>query len=535
MQLALSTGESARAQACPSGGFFCILGDQILVLIWLLKKNLLSTVAIRVYISLVEMRGERFVRWLEIRRERAAWNKTKEGPCPRPLEAHYAILPELMRHTGLPRRKLMHALSELERLGLVQVSRERITFATRTDSMPGIDFDEFDAWAKSYQAHRNRLVPLGRRMLRFLASGAGGAKNFPVFFGVVMGILLRGAFYYAHSENPYRCAGWVRLDWLAELVGVSERTIQRVKERLRLLGWVVPQEVSQWARNRYGDRFEINPTWALDVAVTGQVPIPSEPKTSPAPPAEAPNLTPEEGEAPPQLSPPGTGCSVLTVVPCSDNESPNGTKNQDNESHTERCDMNACPDDFRSHVQEKKNQAVAELPAPRLSDINPELDLVATGMARLMILYAQALAANLLKDCEASRLYWVAAAVRAMTQPNVRNRGGLFLTLVKMKLWSHLSDRDFEVARRRLRTHFFSDPPKLTGIVLPFPSRAVVGSENPPARPGLSADAITLQLVRNRLRLRNENLEPAFGVLRQAGFDRARYVAARDELVTSGR
>ena len=236
----------------------------------------------------------------------------------------------------------------------------------------------------------------------------------------------------------------------------------------------------------------------------------------------------------PELSPPPADFCAPTVTPRDENKKSPLGKNQDNVSRTERCDLRACPDDFPSHVEEKNNPAPAELPSPRLSAIEPRLDFSAAGLGRLLVLFAQGVKCGLIDESEASRLRWVAAAVRAMTQPKVKNPAGIFLKIIKGRLWSHLSDWDFEEANRRLKAHLFPAP-RAGAVVLPFAGRAVEGPENPPARPGLSPDATQLQFVRNQLRLRNENLEPAFAVLGPVGFDRGRFVRARQELLASGR
>src|SRR3954469_1078346 len=124
MQLAFSTKEFRESEACekPDGGFFRIKGEELLLLVFLVQRKLLSTVALRVYLALAELRGERFVHFLVLRNEAREWNKSKEGIPPKPFRARYAIVPELVSRTGLPAEKLRPALSELERLDLVTVS-----------------------------------------------------------------------------------------------------------------------------------------------------------------------------------------------------------------------------------------------------------------------------------------------------------------------------------------------------------------------------------------------------------------------------
>jgi hypothetical protein len=362
-------------------------------------------------------------------------------------------------------------------------------------------------------------------MLGFLATGADNAKNLAHLFATVAGISLRGAYYYAHEPAPYRFAGWCRLDWLADFVGASQRTIQRLKERLRRAGWYLPEDAPQWAMNRYGDRFRINPEWDIPKAgETAAVP--------PAPPTVPPSETAREtGEIPAQLSPPPVEISGPTVTPIreeSNKESPPEPKNQDNnESQPPAADPKG-PDFFKSEPEERKNQDPTPLPRPKLSDIRPELDFVPSGMPRLMELYRQATRCGLIGLAENDRLRWVACAVRAMSQPGVERPAAVFLRLVKGKLFGHLSDADFDEAHRRLKVFGAGQgaPPRPHLVRIGQPTRALAPA---PEKPKLSRDAQLVKTVREEFKRRGMTF-PVFAALYREGWSRERYSAAIEEL-----
>ena len=247
------------------------------------------------------------------------------GPPPKPFQAHYAILPELGFRTDLPKEKLRPALSELERLGLVTVSEERIVFATSLEATSGFDKAEFSAWASSYQSHRRRQVPLGRRMLGYLATGADDAKNLAHLFAAVSGISLRGAYYYARRSPlplrwlvPVRLARGIRWGFRA-----VRSTPQGTLERGRVVSPARCQSVGHEPLRR---AFQINPEWGIPEMGRrlGAARTPC---------GSAFGKAPRSGAIPAQLSPLPARISGPTVTPIREElnkESPNGTKNQDN-------------------------------------------------------------------------------------------------------------------------------------------------------------------------------------------------------------
>src|SRR5207249_2272320 len=98
-------------------------------------------------------------------------------------------------------------------------------------------------------------------------------------------------------------------------------------------------------------------------------------------------------------------------------------------------------------------------------------------------LFRQAVKCGLMANAsEHSRILWIAAIERARTV-EARNPAGVFLTIVKRRLWGNLSEGQFDAANRRLKAHFFGARPEIPpGFVPAF--RSVVA----PPKPRLSQD-----------------------------------------------
>jgi hypothetical protein len=126
---------------------------------------------------------------------------------------------------------------------------------------------------------------------------------------------------------------------------------------------------------------------------------------------------------------------------------------------------------------------------------------------------------------EHSRLLFMAAVERARTV-EARNRAGLFLVLVKRRLWKNLSEGQFDAANTRLKQHLFAMPREMPPFFVPSSSRS-----EPPKRPApLSKDALLVKVVRAKLGNRAED-DLVFHALRaHAGFSKHRFDVAVSEL-----
>jgi hypothetical protein len=94
------------------------------------------------------------------------------------------------------------------------------------------------------------------------------------------------------------------------------------------------------------------------------------------------------------------------------------------------------------------------LPPPRLQHVLvPDLH----DLARLLLLYTQAVQAQLVDSSEADRLNFVALAQHVLRfQP--KNPGGLFLQLLRHRRFAVITQAEEDHARRRLNTYLYARP-----------------------------------------------------------------------------
>ena len=100
------------------------------------------------------------------------------------------------------------------------------------------------------------------------------------------------------------------------------------------------------------------------------------------------------------------------------------------------------------------------LPAPTLNDVRVE-DLKDTG--RLLRLHAQAVARGLVGSSEADRLRFVGAAEHALAL-GTGNPPGLFMYLVRGRLWRYVTQEDEDRAHARLKRELRGEPPPRSGV-----------------------------------------------------------------------
>jgi len=99
-----------------------------------------------------------------------------------------------------------------------------------------------------------RMVPIPRRMLRFLAR-----SRKPSLIAAVLGHLLRCLFY---RQGEVRNFGRCKASDLAEAFGVDLRRIKAARAELVAMGWLIAVEEPQWRLNRNGGSFQVNLTWS---------------------------------------------------------------------------------------------------------------------------------------------------------------------------------------------------------------------------------------------------------------------------------
>jgi hypothetical protein len=473
---------------------------------------MVSLRAVRVALALHE---------LKIRRDAHAWTEKKQGRTS-DFTPRYSAK-ELGKLLGLPEKKAKAALRELLALGLLaEFSETKIAFARALEDLSLTDQQREDFLAWFAALTRRKRVPIPRRILALLAESTS-----PAFIASILGYSLRCI--WLHPEEGFRYRGRVSCAWIADRFSVCLRAVKSARSLLVDLGWLKPQG----RPNRFGELFAINPHWERLTALKSsraEATIPQGEEHLPDARAGQ-GTTPDSGsgvspgpKSAPLPTPPGSKSAPPVLRESLPSEE---LKHQDQrESPAREPERRSGPGVYSSEISKNQDQKPGDFPPPpRLSNIRPELDFA--DIERLLELHRQGVKCGLVSGSEFERLMWVAAAERARTLPDVRNPAGVFLRLVKAKLWrqGYLSEGQIEAANRRLKEYLFGGPRKIPLLV---PRKPVPGSGASCRGPRLSRDARVLQAIRNH---GVRDLESAFPVLRgQYGWDRPRFVAAQAEL-----
>jgi hypothetical protein len=375
--------------------------------------------------------SERLIRIADLRAYFAC-HEAKARRCGgRVGESPRFVLDEIRGLTGVPISKLRRSINRLEAAGLLSWSESALSFGDGLSLGPG-----FAAFLAKLPNNARR-VPVPRRIVRLIA---GGSR--PALIACILGHLLRCLYYRKGQVQP---EGRCKASWVAETFGVSLRRVKEARAELVRLGWLIPEAAPQWALNRWGASVSINLDWhRLD-----GVPASSgEPKSTPPRADSVPKSAPPESDKKPlresNNQKPATG-------------GPAGFSNSDGQGGEN---------------------------SPTLRNVVPA-DLRDTG--RLLSLYAEAVRLDLVSDSESERLKFVAAAEHARVI-GTKNPCGLFVRLVRAKLWHFLTQDDEDTASLRLKRHLFGSPRREEPPSAP--RAAVLG-------PVLSVDARMVQAVQN--------------------------------------
>jgi hypothetical protein len=142
-----------------------------------------------------------------------------------PKESARYRLAEFQELTGL--RTVKPALHQLQRAGLVQYSEGEIIIAT--GPLPGSqDLLETLRCRRSPR----RPIPVPRSVLRFLARNRKTALSKTVLAHVVHGLAL------TRGQGTVTCKGTVKVSWIADTFGLSERAARYARAELIASGWI---------------------------------------------------------------------------------------------------------------------------------------------------------------------------------------------------------------------------------------------------------------------------------------------------------
>jgi len=437
----------------PEGGFRFISVVQLCMAWWAYKTRLIRLIDLRVWFAAHEVVARR----------------CQLNPGQQPVYTCEELHPLVGGGRGIPA-----SLQRLTRAALLSWSALHISFPTALP--PGRDLSALHAMLAQIPNH-DRLVPVPRRLLRFLAGGC--RRN---IIATLLGLLFRCLYYRQGQCHP---EGFCKASWIAEVFGVSLRPIKAARHELERLDFVQRIDVPHWVMNRYGLKLAINLQWAPP---SPPVLVPSAPPavTPPAPvcaqrdaheclsPAAVPTQSAPQGLTPPpefstlSSAPPnsykklsmreehqkpagGGPAGVLRALFAQAREAVReGTALLDD---SESVVLRTVAAPRQQNPLSAPENAPASVPAPILRNIVPH-DL--HDPSRLFALYEQAVQAGLIGVSEAERLTFVALACHVLRY-RPQNAGGLFHCLLTRKLSHVVTQEDEDAARHYITRYLYGE------------------------------------------------------------------------------
>jgi hypothetical protein len=380
------------------GGYKTLTPIQIANLLHGLRAKEISWPSARVFFACTEM--------LAVREAAARTTRRRIRGGRMPVTPAFDTA-EVVKMSGLSRRVAVRAISQLSKFGLMRLSPTNLDFAS--EPMTGVG-DTLEALSGGRSS--KRPIPVPRRVLRFLAQLPQAALG-----KVMLGYLCRGMVI-GRKDATVRSAGTVKASWLSEITGLSIRSVRYARAHLQRSGWIDKDTGSkQWKLNRHGSWFRVNLAWSPSVEGA-----PKEGRRS--------NLG--GSRFAPRGTPKRTGFAPLKE----DGKTLSESKNQ--ETHSGLLKRG------EGKALSAKTKPLKPLPSPRLSNIHPR-DL--SNGTRLSALFDQAAACGWVRPCEAERINFFAAAVRAVSTP-ARDPVRVFVSLVRRRLWGHVTQAQEDAARK---------------------------------------------------------------------------------------
>jgi hypothetical protein len=276
-----------------------------------------------------------------------------------------------------PEASIARDLSLLKRAGLLTFSENALLVAD--DPPHGVHLHPLLGGRGA-----NRLVPVPRRMLRFLA-----ACSKPALVKTIIAYLLRGLS--LDASGAVQGKGTAKISWICALTGISERAARSARAELIQMGWITKDTGSvQRKLNRDGAYFVIDTAWQHAAKRFAPLAVRSRVRFAPLP-------------------------ERLETLP-----------EQKNQKLAVANETGFC----------------RKASSPNLRNVRPE-DI--RKPSRLRELFDQATSAGWFARTEANLLNFAAAAVRANRVSG--NAVRVFLGITRKRLWHHLSISDEERAR----------------------------------------------------------------------------------------
>lgn len=211
----------------------------------------------------------------------------------------------------------------------------------------------------------------------------------------LLALAVRGLSVERETGQP-KGRGTAKASWIAQFTALSLRAAKAARTELIQLGWISRDTGShQWKLNRDGAYFVINLAWRAKAADLASAPPRLETSTESAPPKER-------------------------------QETPNGVKT-------------------RNRLGSIEEPSIRNV---RAGDLN--------RLSRMESLYWQAEASGFIKHSESTALSFIAAAVRAREVGDDPPR--VFSTIIRRRLWTHISGPQEEYARKALARYREDQP-----------------------------------------------------------------------------
>jgi hypothetical protein len=383
---------------------------------------------------------------------------------------------ELAKLLGVAEKRARASANRLVHAGLLQWSEHAIGFP----EPPGEPDPALD---DSIGRGRGDLA-IPRRILRHLAAGSR-----PALIATMLSVLLRCL---SRRRGGFDGRGRVKSAWIAQVFGVDLRRVKKARRELIGLGWIQPEPSGQRAENLWGRAFRIDLGWDRPGPAQGRSlpPLPPAGRTEIATPSV--DLEPfqerNQHQEPAERGPAGIqfgefGGRKGTLPGPGPLAIPKPTTTAE-ASPASKPGPSPSPASATSGATGPLPKSDPSSP-PRLRDVRVE-DLKDTG--RTMALFVEASGLGWVGSSEADRLRFLGAAEHALAIGK-GNPSGLFIHLIRGKLWRYLTQEDEDRANGRIKAF-------LRG---PEPPRVASSSCRRPARPALSEDARTVIRVRSAL------------------------------------
>ena len=491
MQHAASIDVGPRTK--PEGGFVPVRVWLLAAAWWSYQTKRLTPRAFRVLLALHEMKSRR----CELERGR----RPRYG-----LEELRGLV------GGVGGMHLRRDIETLKTLGFVRSSDRGGDFAwPKSVEDLALPLAEFQEWFALHFENRARLVPLPRRLVRFLA-GAGTKA----LLASSLGHAIRMLYMRKGQVDP---RGRCKASWVATAFGIDITSVERGRAKLLELGIIVRDHADsskeRWARRRWGGCFHWNLAWN---ETSG-----SERRAQP----EVDTGTPLVSTGTPETTPLCTSNGKRETETAEDSDtglrgmledSTTGLRGVESDRYLHSGSKNQKPTSGGPSgvLKPKKVEGARPPKTPTVRAIH-EQDLEDTG--RLLQLFDDARSRGLTEGSDAGRLRFVSLAEHARRY-GTTNPAGLFRSLLERRRWHFITQEDEDLAVQRLKRHSSEER-----------YSAPIAAKKPVPKQQLSDDAQFVQLLIRTLRNRGIAGDPFEHVAcHRPEWTRERWEAAKDEL-----